>query len=104
MIPRIERHVRLRVLAGLQCCGRRRRLHGAGLLLGEARTAATPPGIEFRAEAVHRAEPVVHVTMHRHPLALFPALDGTNIAFCKTGNFFPGIKGDRRGLVGRLWR
>ena len=89
MIPRIERHVRLRVLAGLLCCGRPRRLHGEGLLLGEARTAATPPGIELRAEAVHRAEPVVHVTMHRHPLALFPALDGAHIPLQIGGNVLP---------------
>jgi len=64
--------VRLRVLAGLRCYRRRRRLHGAGFRLGEAQTAAAPPGIESSGSRTP-CRLVVHVTMHSTARA-FPAL------------------------------
>jgi hypothetical protein len=42
--------------------------------------------------------------MNRHALALFPALDGTDVPFYIACNFLPGIKGDFGGSIGRLWR
>ena len=74
------------------------------LFLLQTQFAGLQPGIELRTERVDRAALIVNVAMNWHALALFPSLHGTDVPFYITGNFFPGIRADRRGLVGRLWR
>jgi hypothetical protein len=44
------------------------------------------------------------VTVNRHALALFPALDGSDVPFYIAGNFLPGIKRDFGDLIGRFRR
>jgi hypothetical protein len=72
------------------------------LLLFQTPSAALQPRVEFGTVGVNRAPLVVDVAVNRHALAIFPALDGTDVPFYITGNFLPGIKGDFGGLVGRL--
>jgi hypothetical protein len=62
------------------------------------------PRVEFGTVGVNRAPLVVDVAVNRHALAIFPALDGTDVPFYITGNFLPGIKRDLGRLVGRFRR
>jgi hypothetical protein len=74
------------------------------LLLLQTQLAASQPRVELGTVGVNRAPPLVDVAMNRHTLALFPALDGTDVPFYIGGNFLPGIKGGLGGLARRLWR
>src|SRR5204863_6748967 len=68
----------------------------------ETKSAALQPSVEFRSVGINRAALVVDVAMNGHALALFPALDGTDIPFYISGDFLPGIKGRGGGLIGCL--
>jgi hypothetical protein len=53
--------------------------------------SALKPGVEFGTQRVNRAAFVVEVSMNRHALALFPALNGADVSFYIGGNFLPRI-------------
>ncbi len=75
-----------RCIMGLPNCA------GTRVILTVCGLPAEHPGIQLRAQRVHRAPLVVQMPMHRHPLTLLPALDSRHVAAQVGRNFFPGIQ------------
>ena len=70
------------------------------------------PGVELRSERIDRPRLVVHVAVHGHPLALFPALNSRDVTAQISRDLFPGFQpvGQKAFAHGgrdsrpRLWR
>ena len=71
------------------------------MILAVARHPQANPSL--RTKRVNRAALVVHVAMNRHTLALFPALNGTDVPFDVRSYSLPRVKVNFGGLVGEPW-